>query len=58
MRWRVDTRFGYISFDESEEGKAREHFEREGVALRRCDDIHDEGEIVEGWLPAGEWAAA
>lgn len=53
MRWRVDLLSGYISYDEKEEAKARELYVQEGLRLRRCRDIHDEGEIVESVLPDG-----
>lgn len=52
MRWRVDTRCGYASFDEAEEERARALYEDEGIRLRRCDNIFDEGVVVEG-LPLG-----
>lgn len=52
MRYRVDTRFGYASFDEKDAKRARELYEQEGIRLRRCRDLFDEGEVIEG-LPLG-----
>ncbi len=55
MRYRVDLPHGYASFDESEEEKAFDLYEAEGYRLRRCKDIFDEGEVIEG-LPLGvDW---
>lgn len=51
MRWRVDLISGYISYDEKDEDKARALYAEQGLRLRRCRDIHDEGEVIEG-LPA------
>jgi hypothetical protein len=48
VRYRVDLRFGYASFDESQEARARELYQAEGVRLRRCTDLFDEGEVIEG----------
>lgn len=53
MRWRVDTRAGYASFDERDEARARELYASEGIRLVRCVDVFDErGEVVAG-LPLG-----
>lgn len=52
MRYRVDTRWGYASFGEDDEQKAREMYEDSGVRLVRCKDLNDEGEVIEG-LPLG-----
>ena len=48
MRYRVDTLYGYASFHSSEEAKARECYEREGLRLRHCVDIYDDGVVIEG----------
>lgn len=60
MRFRVDTRWGSISYDESEENYARDHYEREGYRLTWCDGLQDEGVIVAGipaYIPVtGRWS--
>ncbi len=49
MRYQVDTRYGYVSYDESDEAKARALYEDEGVCLRLCADLFDHvGVILEG----------
>lgn len=48
MRWRVDTKFGYISFAECDERKAFVYYQESGIRLRRCKDIFDEGVVVAG----------
>ena len=48
MRYRVDLEYGYISFDATEYPKALELYRREGVRIRQCKDIHDEGIVIEG----------
>ncbi len=51
MRYRVDTRYGYVSYDETDEAKARALYEDEGVCLRLTADLNDEvGVILEGTL--------
>lgn len=60
MRYRVDTRFGYASFDESELAKAEELYEDQGVRLILCKDLMDEGVVLKG-LPFGapfKWLSA
>lgn len=52
MRWRVDTLFGWASFDEADWEKARQMYDESGIRLRRCEDLGDEGVVVAG-LPLG-----
>ena len=53
MRFRVDTHFGYVSYDEADEAKARALYKAEGLRLRRCVDLFDDvGVVLEG-LPLG-----
>jgi hypothetical protein len=51
MRYRVDTPYGYVSFDETDRDKAYELYELEGLRLVACLDIHDPGIVIEG-VPA------
>jgi hypothetical protein len=44
----VDLRHGYASFDETEEPRARKLFAAEGLRLRRCRDVFDNGEVIAG----------
>lgn len=48
MRIRVDTRFGYVSYDQKDVEKAYELYREQGIRIRFCKDIHDEGEVVDG----------
>ena len=48
MRYRVDTLYGYVSYDEKDVEKARALYELEGVRLRWCKDLHDPGEVIAG----------
>lgn len=49
MRYRVDFEYGgYASYDESEYERALKLFQEQGVRLRRCRDIHDEGIVIAG----------
>ena len=48
MRYRVDTRHGWASFDEVDFVKALEMYREEGVRLRKCVDLYDDGEVIEG----------
>lgn len=59
MRFRVDTRYGWISFDEKDEAKAREYYASgDALRLRLCADLHDEGTVIEGLpLMELEWGA-
>lgn len=52
MRIRVDTRFGYVSFDISEAERAYDFYLAEGVRLSICDDLFDVGAVLVG-LPHG-----
>lgn len=54
MRWKVDLKYGYASFNESDKEKAWDLFHDEGIRIRKCKDImDDEGIVVEG-LPIYE----
>ncbi len=65
MRYRVDLRTGYASFDGSDVLKARRLFDAEGLRLRACRDLNDPGVVIAG-LPleidvsprAATWKAA
>lgn len=48
MRYKVETKYGYASFDEKDKHKAMQLFEQEGVRLFKCKDIHDEGLLLQG----------
>lgn len=59
MRYRVDTKYGYASFDEKDEAKARAFYEDCGFCLRLCKDLFDEeGEVLEGVAHLPEWVEA
>jgi predicted alpha-1,6-mannanase (GH76 family) len=59
MRYRVDTRTGYVSFDFADEEKARALYTEEGIRLRVCRDIFDEGVVIDGApIFATRWANA
>jgi hypothetical protein len=49
-RWTVDFSHGYVSFDDEEKEKAFELYREDSSAIRirKCRDIFDEGEVVEG----------
>lgn len=48
-RYRVDFKFGgYISLDESEYDKALSLYKEQGIRLRYCNDVFDEGIVIEG----------
>ncbi len=65
MRYRVDLRTGYASFDSSDVLKARALYESEGLRLSVCRGLNDPGIVIAG-LPldvdvsprASAWAAA
>lgn len=49
MRYRVDfAHGGYASYDESEKDRAWELYREQGIRIRRCKDIFDEGVTIEG----------
>lgn len=49
MRYRVDLEHGgYISYDVGDYNKALEVYREEGIRIRQCEDIHDEGIVIEG----------
>ncbi len=49
MRYKVQTRYGYVSYDERDEAKARALYADEGVCLRLTADLGDDvGVILEG----------
>jgi hypothetical protein len=53
VRYRVDFPYrSWISFDERDAEKAIELYKSNGVRLRMCDDLHDEGTVIAG-LPLG-----
>lgn len=49
MRYRVETRYGSVSYDESDREKAVALYESEGIAMYRCADLFDRGELIQGW---------
>ena len=53
MRFRVDLKYGYVSFDEKDIEKAWELYREFGVRMRKCVDISDEGQVIAG-LPIVE----
>ena len=52
-RVRVDTRYGYISYSIADQEKALEYFKNEGIRLRICKNIFDDGFVIAG-LPDPE----
>lgn len=44
----MDLRAGYASFDGADEARAVELYKTEGVRLRCCRDLDDEGVVVAG----------
>lgn len=49
MRYRVDFEHGgYASYDASEYERAVQLYREQGVRLRQCKDIYDEGTVIEG----------
>lgn len=51
MRYRVDTEYGYISFDESDKKKAYDYYEdasNNAVRILKCEDIFDRGTVLNG----------
>lgn len=48
MRYKVELRYGSASFDESQKDRALELYAQEGLRLRLCQDLHDEGVVVSG----------
>lgn len=49
MRIRVDYEYGYASFDESERERAEQFYEEHnGIRMRLCRDLFDEGEVIRG----------
>lgn len=48
MRYRVDLEYGYISYDESEYETALATFKERGIRIRKCEDIFDDGTVIEG----------
>lgn len=48
MRYRVDLENGWVSYDASEYDRAYELYKERGIRLRQCQDLGDEGTVVEG----------
>ena len=46
MRIRVDTKYGYASYSMSDRDRALEYFANEGMRLRLCKDIYDDGYVI------------
>lgn len=51
MRFKVETLFGYVSYNHNEYDKAIKLYAAEGIRLYQCKNIHDPGIILDG-LPA------
>jgi hypothetical protein len=47
-RLRVDTKYGYVSYSMKDKEKAMEIFKNEGIRLRLCKNIFDDGYVVAG----------
>jgi hypothetical protein len=47
-RWRVDTEYSSVSFDDSEEEKAWYFYRIHGIRMVKCSDLFDEGVVVAG----------
>lgn len=47
-RLRVDTKYGYCSYSMQDKSKALDLFASEGIRLRVCRDIYDDGTVVAG----------
>ena len=48
MRYRVDLDYGNISYDEKDYDKAMELYKERGIRILRCNDIFDDGTLLEG----------
>lgn len=48
MRFRVDMKYGYASFSTDDAEKAYALYEQEGIRIRLCKNIFDEGDVIEG----------
>lgn len=48
VRYRVDTRYGYISYGSQDYDKALKYFQDEGIRLRLCKNIFDDGHVIAG----------
>lgn len=49
MRYRVDFEYGgYASYDCSEVEKAWEVYYERGIRIRKCNDIFDDGIVIDG----------
>lgn len=48
MRFRVDTRYSSVSYDEKDEALAWALYEAEGHRIVLCEDLFDEGIVLAG----------
>ncbi len=48
MRYRVDTIYGYVSYDERSRDEAFALYKESGLRIRICRNIFDEGTVLEG----------
>jgi hypothetical protein len=48
MRYQVDLPYGSASYDERDTDRAWDLFQEEGIRIRRCRDIFDEGTVIAG----------
>lgn len=56
MRYRVDLKGGgYISYDQSDEKKAWKIYEERGIRILRCDDIFDDGVVIDGMMIVNDY---
>jgi hypothetical protein len=46
VRYRVDLKYGYISYGAQDYAKAIDIYQREGLRLKVCRDIFDEGHVI------------
>ena len=47
-RYKIDLEYGYVSYDEKDYDKAMELYKSEGIRLRKCSDLFDEGVVIAG----------
>lgn len=48
VRLRVDLKYGYASYSMKDRQKALDLFSSDGIRLRLCKDIYDDGYVVAG----------
>lgn len=46
MKYRVDAKYWYVIYDESDRDKAWELFRREGTVISECEGFNDRGRIL------------